>query len=689
MRNVCLRALVLALSIFGLLGTMETKSQTVLNLLDITNSVWKYDQSGADLGTAWTNITYADQAWPSGKGLFGFDNGPAYPLPTVTAFNLSDTLVTYYLRTTFSFPGIFPGATNGVSLISSNYIDDGAIIYLNGFALPRVRMPTTAINSTTRSTGGNTEGAFDVITISPALLRPQNIMAVELHQGAVPATDITWGMKLIAIVPTQLTITNQPVGDTISVGDTITLTAGVSGGPVFYQWRKDGVNISNGGNVSGANTNALRIVNAQLNNAGTYTLVVSNAVTTFLQSSPAVLNVVDDTTGPTLISAVIRDTGATNQIVIQFSETVQSGLGANSTSTNLANYRITQCGTANTVTITNATQGGSQVQLRVSGANWNPTNCYYLTVNIVADSRGNQINPNSVIPISLPITTNLTQMSDFWDFMDCVDAEFCLGPGNAIYTDQQWYRTNYVAPSSYWGNGPGVFVRDADPMNPFVVCAGDSRGQGINFQFEPILFRRTFKLPPTAPSNGTFRLRYVIDDGMVLYLNGKQVLTVNVPAGPVLATTRATTSIGDATCVTNVSLVVDNLLPGTNWLAVALCQGPVENPPQNDVVFGFEMDLISNQVGIAPTNPPAPYQPRFVLSRTNKTNYVISWPATNYGLALRYSTNMTGYTPAQVHNWWTNDLNWTQVKDQSNPYSNAIPSSPGPRRFYQLYRDPR
>jgi hypothetical protein len=689
MRNVCLRIHGLALVLVALMGVAsEASGQTVQTLIQFTNT-WRYDQTGRDLSpapTLWKTNTYVEDAsWqPLSRGLLGFepDTPAVYTVhaPILTPLTVAASVTSYYFRTTFQFSG----STAGMSLIASNLVDDGCVIYLNGMEAGRIRVAANQ-NATTLATGG-TEGFLEVVNINPALLRQgANLMAVEVHQSSVGSSDVMFGMRLDAIRPTALVITNQPDGDTVAVGDTVTFTVGVSGGPVAYQWQKDGVNLVNGGNISGANSNVLRIINVQLNQAGTYRVIVTNFVTTFLASSPAVLNVVDDTTGPKLISAVIRDTGQTNQIVIQFDETIQTGLVPNSTSTNINNYRVTQCGTANHVIISNATQGASQVQLRVGGPNWNPTNCYYITVNIVADTRGNQINPNSVIPVSFPVTTNLTQMGDAWNYLDCVDAEFCLGPGPAIYTDEQWYRTNYVVTSS-WGSGIGILVRES-PEIPPILCAGDERGTGISFQNEPTLFRRTFRVPPNTPSNGTMRLRYIVDDGMVLYLNGKEVLRVNVPAGPLTALTRAITSVTQATCVTNASLVVDNLLPGTNWLAVAVCQA-TEGTPQVDTVFGLEMDLIANRAGVAPTNPPAPYRPRIVQNRVG-ANHVLSWPATNYGFALRYNTNIVGSTPAQITNWWTNEANWIQVRDQSNPYSNAIPPSTGPRRFYQLFRETR
>jgi len=64
----------------------------------------------------------------------------------------------------------------------------------------------------------------------------------------------------------------QPIsGAALFVGDNLTLSAIVDGtAPLSYQWQKDTINISGATNLS------LAITNAQLTNAGTYNLVVSN-----------------------------------------------------------------------------------------------------------------------------------------------------------------------------------------------------------------------------------------------------------------------------------------------------------------------------------------------------------------------------------------------------------------------------
>src|SRR6185295_3958860 len=74
-------------------------------------------------------------------------------------------------------------------------------------------------------------------------------------------------------------ITNQPVGRAVDAGSTVNLSVGIRGTPpLFYNWRLNGTNLNNGGNISGATGPALTISSIQSAQAGNYSVSVSNAV---------------------------------------------------------------------------------------------------------------------------------------------------------------------------------------------------------------------------------------------------------------------------------------------------------------------------------------------------------------------------------------------------------------------------
>ena len=75
------------------------------NLFGYANT-WKYDQSGANLDTAWREVGYNDSLWPSGPGVLGLETDAGIPEPirtTLLAPNAGGPL-TVYFRTHFTLP---------------------------------------------------------------------------------------------------------------------------------------------------------------------------------------------------------------------------------------------------------------------------------------------------------------------------------------------------------------------------------------------------------------------------------------------------------------------------------------------------------------------------------------------------------------------------------------------------------
>jgi len=72
-------------------------------------------------------------------------------------------------------------------------------------------------------------------------------------------------------------ITTQPEGRTLLAGDTLLLSVSATGtAPLAYQWRKDGIDLTNGGSTSGANLAVLTIAPAGYSDAGNYSVSITN-----------------------------------------------------------------------------------------------------------------------------------------------------------------------------------------------------------------------------------------------------------------------------------------------------------------------------------------------------------------------------------------------------------------------------
>jgi hypothetical protein len=178
-----------------LAATPAAAADTTLVPLGAT---WKYLDDGTDQGTAWTGVGVDDSAWASGPAQLGYGDGDE---ATVVGFgpDANNKFVTTYFRHTFTVNG----ASAYTALEFQLLRDDGAVVYLNGTEIFRNNMPEGAIGHTTLASstvGGSNETT--VVTHKAAaaavLLEGTNVVAVEIHQGSVTSSDISFDLKLSA-----------------------------------------------------------------------------------------------------------------------------------------------------------------------------------------------------------------------------------------------------------------------------------------------------------------------------------------------------------------------------------------------------------------------------------------------------------------------------------------------------------
>jgi uncharacterized delta-60 repeat protein len=232
------------------------------------SQVWRYEASGVDLGTAWKEVGFDDSNWASGPGPLGFETA-ALPVPLATLLENNGQL-TYYFRTTFEFTENL--TDYDLSLV--NMIDDGAVFYLNGTEILRVRMPAGPIGFNTATVPPAVRDAIlETVKASLEAVQPgSNVLAVEVHQVNTSSSDLVFGTSLKAVfkdlVPIE--ITNQPMDLSFAEGQTASLSVGASGFTPHYQWFKEG------SALPGATTASLEIPNVTMDDAGVYSVSVSN-----------------------------------------------------------------------------------------------------------------------------------------------------------------------------------------------------------------------------------------------------------------------------------------------------------------------------------------------------------------------------------------------------------------------------
>jgi len=89
--------------------------------------------------------------------------------------------------------------------------------------------------------------------------------------------------QLVATAASIVSINPNPAQ--VKLGSNITLTAITTGSSLTYQWSKDGVNLSNGGGISGATSSALTLNNVQGTQEGRYSLVIHDSASNTASNS--------------------------------------------------------------------------------------------------------------------------------------------------------------------------------------------------------------------------------------------------------------------------------------------------------------------------------------------------------------------------------------------------------------------
>ena len=165
-------------------------------------SAWKYEDSGADLGTEWREPDYEDSSWQAGDAELGYGDGDE---TTVVSYgsDADNKHTTTYFRRAFD-PGV--SAASEVSASFQLRRDDGAVVYLNGEELFRSNMPEGDIAFNTFSVdfaGGDAEVNWNEYTLPITVQPGNNILAVEIHQFSPTSSDISFDLTLSAYAPLE------------------------------------------------------------------------------------------------------------------------------------------------------------------------------------------------------------------------------------------------------------------------------------------------------------------------------------------------------------------------------------------------------------------------------------------------------------------------------------------------------
>jgi hypothetical protein len=160
-------------------------------LLILNNSVWKYYDGNGLPATNWNKPEFNDASWKSGQARLGYGEDA---LGTTIGFggNSNNKYPTAYFRKTITISNLDKKSNFKIY----TYIDDGAVIYVNGNEIGRPNMSTGLVGFNTLAASG-IEGMDFMFEFSKTYLKEgENVISVEVHQNSVSSSDMVFDLKM-------------------------------------------------------------------------------------------------------------------------------------------------------------------------------------------------------------------------------------------------------------------------------------------------------------------------------------------------------------------------------------------------------------------------------------------------------------------------------------------------------------
>ena len=140
-------------------------------------------------------------------------------------------------------------------------------------------------NGTNLSDGGNVSGSSSrTLTLTNLTIADAAMYSVVVSNVYGAVTSAGAGLEVIFSPPYVI---SGPEAQAVLVGATATFSVEAAGDALTFQWQENGTNLMDGGNISGSATPTLTLASVTVTNAGTYSVIVSNALDVLSSPSAA------------------------------------------------------------------------------------------------------------------------------------------------------------------------------------------------------------------------------------------------------------------------------------------------------------------------------------------------------------------------------------------------------------------
>jgi len=218
-----------------------------------------------------------------------------------------------------------------------------------------------------------------------------------------------------------------------------------------------------------------------------------------------------------------------------------------------------------------------------------------------------------------------------------------------------WHEPAYN--DSAWSSGKALFYHGNNATKmPIAVGTTLTFKSPIQSTF---YFRSHFNYAGSL-ANLTLTLTNIIDDGMVVYLNGNEVYRKNMPSGTIAYGTFASTTVSDATEAIVSNVPATGLVSGDNVVGVEIHQA---NLSSSDIAMALAVDVVSSETNIVSNGDASP---ALVINEVFAKNTLFRNP------------NGTTSDWIELYNPSTNSFNLDEISvtdDLANPRKWVFPPS--------------
>ncbi|NHA66598.1 fibronectin type III domain-containing protein [Phycicoccus flavus] len=597
-------------------GVVTVTTEAARSLLVGHTTPVRFLSTGNAPSGAWTTTGYDDSGWSVGAGELGYGDGDEDTF-------ISPLGVAHYFRTAFTIPDLSAVSGQRLRLL----VDDGAVVYLNGSELVRENMPNGTVSSTTLASSGiGGTGEMDWSTYAVPggrLVQGANVLAVEVHNASSSSSDVSYAAR-VEYTPQSAPATPTGLTATATSSSSVDLTWGSAAGATGYDVQRGGTTVATVASPAFTDTGltestqySYRVLARNASGASAPSAAVS--VTTSAAPAPPASPAAPVLTAPsstsvqvgwsavagatgytvrrdgtavaTTSSTSFLDSGLSPQTQYTYSVVASNdagssapGPGASVTTpaapaapppapTGLASSAVTS--TAATLSWQPAAGAESYTVQRdgtavatVTGTGWEDTG---LSADLTYDYRvlASNGNGSSAPSATLTVRTRTLLLSgDTWR-MNGTGADLGTAWRAPTYDDSSWQRG-----PSQWGVGDG----DEATVLQWATAPRPVTAYG----------RTTVDIGPTTADVTALRMRLLVDDGCVVYVNGSEVYRFNLPTGPIDSQTRALRYIAgsEENLWRTVDVPASALVPGRNVVAVEVHQ---DQPSSSDISLDLEL----------------------------------------------------------------------------------------------------